>query len=434
MFQVEYGTAFTGGRVVMPPSKSAAHRALLCAGLSGGRCRLGNIDPSEDILATMGALRVLGRRVEYDAAAQSLLVDGDGPLPAGGEIDCRESGGLLRFIIPIAAVLGGRWRFTGKGRLPQRPLGVYAQLLPAHGVAFRTEGGLPLEIEGRLTPGLFTLPGNVSSQFVTGLLFALPLLEGDSEIRLASPLESAGYVDMTLAVLRDFGVQIEAAADGWRIPGGQGYAPRDYQVEGDWSQAAFFLNMAALDPRGALVRIGGLDPNSLQGDKACVEIFRGFGLEALWEDGWLLARNPRAGKPFGGLGGQVVDVAQVTDMAPALSVCAALSAGETRLVNAGRLRLKESDRLSAMEQAINALGGRAQAQGDELLIHGVEQFAGGLAQGQNDHRVVMALAGAGLRSAAPVRVTDAWAVRKTYPGFYRDFNTLGGSAHVIDLG
>jgi len=434
MDQIVYGPGFSGGDVVMPPSKSAAHRALLCAGLSGGRCLLSNMDVSEDVSATIGALEVLGRTVQHDPAHKTMLVGPASPCPQGGEIDCRESGGLLRFIIPIAAALGGRWRFTGRGRLPQRPLGVYADLLPAHGVAFRTEGGLPLEIEGRLTPGGFAMPGNISSQFVTGLLFALPLLDGDSDIVLMSKLESVGYVDMTLAVLRDFGVHIDKTESGWHIPGRQRYTPRDYHVEGDWSQAAFFLNMAALSPEGAQVRIGGLDPHSLQGDMACVEVFGSFGLEARWEDGWLVAQNPHAAEPFGGLKGQVVDMAQITDMAPALSVCAALSRGETRLTNAGRLRLKESDRLAAMEQAINALGGKAQAIGDELRIQGVEHFTGGTAQGQNDHRVLMALAGAGLRSSSPVQVTDAWAIRKTYPRFYDDFTALGGDAHVIQLG
>lgn len=434
MFQVVYGPGFSGGSVVMPPSKSAAHRALLCAGLSGGRCLLSNMALSEDISATMGALQVLGCTLRHDPAGKTMLVESPGGYPISGEIDCRESGGLLRFIIPIAAALGGCWRFTGQGRLPQRPLGVYGDLLPAHGVAFRSEGGLPLEIEGKLSPGLFEMPGDISSQFVTGLLFALPLLEGASEIKLTSPLESIGYVDMTLQVLAGFGVQVEKTGTGWHVPGGQRYMPRDYHVEGDWSQAAFFLNMAALDPKGQPVRVGGLDPHSLQGDMACVEVFGAFGLRARWEGGWLVAQNPQAGEPFGGLAGQVVDMAQITDMAPALSVCAALSQGETRLVNAGRLRLKESDRLAAMEQAVNALGGRAEAIGDELVIHGVERLAGGTTQGQNDHRVVMALAGAGLRSRAPVRVTDAWAIRKTYPRFFEDFTKLGGEANVIDLG
>lgn len=434
MYQVVYGPGFSGGSVVMPPSKSAAHRALLCAGLSGGRCLLSNMAVSEDIAATMEALKALGCAVGHNPSAKTMLVEKTSPCPKEGEIHCRESGGLLRFIIPIAAALGGRWRFTGSGRLPQRPLGVYADLLPAHGVSFVTEGGLPLEIEGQLAPGLFELPGDISSQFVTGLLFALPLLPGDSEIRLTSPLESVGYVDMTLAVLQDFGVKTEKTEQGWRVPGRQQYLPRDYHVEGDWSQAAFFLNMAALSPQGAQVRIGGLSPHSLQGDMACVEVFGSFGLHTHWEEGWLIAQNLHPEKPFGGLTGQTVDMAQITDMAPALSVCAALSGGETRLINAGRLRLKESDRLAAMEGAVNALGGRAKAEGDALIIQGVQRLAGGTAQGHNDHRVLMALAGAGLRSSAPVQVTDAWAVRKTYPDFYDDFAKLGGNAHVVQLG
>ena len=434
MYQVVYGPGFSGGSVMMPPSKSAAHRALLCAGLSGGRCLLSNMAASEDIAATMEALKALGCAVGHNPSAKTMLVEKTSPCPKEGEIHCRESGGLLRFIIPIAAALGGRWRFTGSGRLPQRPLGVYGDLLPAHGVSFVTEGGLPLEIEGQLAPGLFELPGDISSQFVTGLLFALPLLPGDSEIRLTSPLESMGYVDMTLSVLRDFGITIHKTKEGWHIPGSQQYVPRDYAVEGDWSQAAFFLNMAALSPQGAQVRIGGLSPHSLQGDMACVEVFGSFGLHTHWEEGWLIAQNLHPEKPFGGLTGQTVDMAQITDMAPALSVCAALSGGETRLVNAGRLRLKESDRLAAMEEAVSALGGRAKAEEDALIIQGVQRLAGGTAQGHNDHRVLMALAGAGLRSSAPVQVTDAWAVRKTYPDFYDDFAKLGGNAHVVQLG
>lgn len=432
MFQVTYGPGFTGGRVHIPPSKSAAHRALLCAGLSGGRCRLSNMALSEDVSATTGALKALGCQVDFHEPTRAMLIDAAGFSPQGGEIDCHESGGLLRFFIPIAAALGGAWRFTGRGRLPERPLGVYQELLPAHGVAFRTQGGLPLEIEGKLTPGLFELPGNISSQFVTGLLFALPLLPGDSHIRLTSPLESVGYVDMTLAVLSAFGVKAEKTPTGWHVPGNQSYVPRDYTVEGDWSQAAFFLNMAALSPEGAPVRIAGLSPHSLQGDRACAPLYEKFGLHLFWEEGELVARNPHAHKPFGGLQGQVIDMAQITDLAPALSVCGALSKGETRLENAGRLRLKESDRLSAMEQALNALGGRARAEGDALVIQGVEALRGGTALGQNDHRVLMALAGAGLRSTGPVRVTDAWAVRKTYPDFYEDFARLGGTAQVSE--
>lgn len=434
MYQVTYSSAFSGGSLAMPASKSAAIRAILCSALAPGASRLLHMEASQDIEAALNAAQTLGAQVAYDSPARTASLTGCGSLPQKGAVHCGESGALLRFIIPIAAALGGPWRFTGQGRLPERPLGVYGQLLPAHGVEFRTQGGLPLEIEGRLTPGRFSLPGNVSSQFVTGLMLALPLLEGDSEIVLTSPLESRGYVDMTLQTLADFGVEVLPAKEGWHVPGGQRYKPRDYPVEGDWSHAAFFLNLAALSPTGAPVRITGLDPDSLQGDKACVEVFRGFGLDIAWEGGALTAQNKHPGQPFGGLRGQTVDVAQITDMAPAAAVCAALSQGQTRFVNAARLRLKESDRIAAMETAINALGGHAWSKEDELIIEGVERLSGGTAQGRNDHRVVMALAGAALRSAGPVHVTDAWSINKTYPGFYRDLKQLGGGADVVQLG
>ncbi len=434
MYQVNYSGAFAGGSVAMPASKSAAIRAILCGALAHGTSRLLHMEASQDIEAALGAAQALGARVSYDEEARTASLTGSGAFPAGGAVHCGESGALLRFLIPIAAALGGTWRFTGQGRLPERPLGVYARLLPAHGVAFRSQGGLPLEIEGRLAPGRFELPGNVSSQFVTGLMLALPLLEGDSEIVLTSPLESRGYVDMTLRMLEDFGVKLQPTEKGWHVPGGQHYMPREYPVEGDWSHAAFFLNLAALSPAGAPVRITGLDPDSLQGDKACVEVFRGFGLDIAWENRALTAQNKRPGQPFGGLRGQTVDVSQITDMVPAASVCAALSQGETRFVNAARLRLKESDRITAMEAAINTLGGRARSTEDQLIIEGVERLAGGTAQGCNDHRVVMSLAGAALRSARPVCVTDAWSINKTYPGFYRDLEQLGGGADVVQLG
>ncbi len=431
MPEVRYGASFSGGRVRMPASKSAAIRAILCAALSEGDCTLRNMEGGGDVEAAVRGAQALGAAVEYEPGGRGMLIHKKNTPPNGGELDCGESGALLRFIIPVAAALGGRWRFTGQGRLPQRPLGVYSRLLPGHGVDFRTQGGLPLEIEGRLQPGRYELPGNVSSQFVTGLLLALPLLPGASEILLTSPLESQGYVDMTLAMLADFGIRVRPVAGGWQVEGNQRYASQEYAVEGDWSHAAFFLNLAALSPSGAQVRIAGLRPDSLQGDRACVEVFGGFGLDISWENGELVAENRRCHAPFGGLRGQTVDVSQITDMVPAAAVCAALSEGETRFTGAARLRLKESDRIESMREAINALGGRAWSTEDQLIVQGVERLSGGLAQGCNDHRVLMSLAGAGLRSEEPVRVTDAWSVNKTYPAFYEDLRKLGGAADVV---
>ena len=434
MAEVTYGNEFRGGRVTLPPSKSVAHRAMLCAALSRGSCALSHMAGSQDIDATARAIEALGGEVRLEEDRGLCLVEGAGLGRAqGGVIHCGESGSTLRFLIPIACALGGRWTFTGEGRLPQRPLDVYRELLPAHGVRYQDPGRefLPLTVEGRLEPGVFTLPGNVSSQFITGLLLALPLLSGDSEIVLTTPLESEGYVNLTLQAMERFGVTASRTGRGWRVPGGQRYRPHNLAVEGDWSQAAFFLTMAALAPAGAQVELAGLSRDSLQGDKACVELFEGFGLDLRWEGDLLLCGNPQAGEPFRGLRGQVIDAAQIPDMVPALSVCAALSQGETAIVNAQRLRLKESDRLAAMEAALTALGGKVLSREDGLVLKGVETLKGGRALGVNDHRVVMALAGAALGSRGPVTVTDAWSVRKSYPGFFDDFMRLGGIAHVL---
>ena len=434
---VVYGSRFSGGTLTLPPSKSAAHRALISAALSGGRSVVFPVDHSKDMEATLTAVRALGRHAIFDRDNQCAFFQSGADSASTGEIDCLESGSTLRFLIPIAAAFGGTWRFCGSGRLPQRPLGVYEKLLPEHGVTFQTlspPDSLPLQISGKLTPGLFEVPGNISSQFITGLLFALPLLDADSEIKLTTPLESSGYVDLTISVLHKFGIEIQQTEGGWKIPGGQQYQSRSYMVERDWSQAAFFLSMAALAPNGEAITLCGLDPESKQGDRTCVSIFEGFGLKSEWNNRELKVWNPNAQKPFGGLRGQVIDVSQVPDMVPALAVCAALSEGETRIIGASRLRLKESDRLAAMEHAINRLGGHCASDEDSLTIQGVPALTGGRVEGENDHRIVMALAAAALRSQGEIEVTDEQSIQKSYPGFFADFQQLGGDARVVDLG
>lgn len=437
---IRYGRGFLGGTLTLPPSKSAAHRALLCTLLAGEGTVIspGN---SEDVAATMEAAAGFGARFVPDGEGRLRLEKTGEPLPALRTVDCGESGSTLRFLLPAAAASGlpGEWRFVGSGRLPQRPLGVYEELFAAHGVRMVREGTdfLPLRLSGQLQPGLYALPGDVSSQFVTGLLLALPGLPGDSEIRLTSPLQSAGYVEMTLSVLAQFGVRVSPTDSGWLVPGGQRFrAPDDgCAVEGDWSQAAFFLSMAALDPAGSTVRLEGLNPRSVQGDRACAQIFSRFGLQIAWDGTALLAQNPRGGEPFAGLIGQGIDLEQIPDLAPALIVTAALSRGESLFTGAARLRLKESDRLSAMAAAVTALGGVANIRGeDSLQVLGVPRLWGGSADGAKDHRVVMALAAAGLRSERPVLVSDEESINKSYPDFFRDFRSLGGSADVVRVG
>lgn len=437
---VVYQKNFSGGEVTLPPSKSTAHRALLCAALSGGKALVSNVDSSKDMEAMLNALHALHIGAVYQREERRVAFSGGVPSAGTGqEIDCLESGNTLRFMIPVAAALGGEWVFTGSGRLPERPLSVYQELLPRHGVEYcpcgqKAGDNLPLKLRGKLLPGLFEVPGNISSQFISGLLFALPLLEGDSEIVVTTPLESKGYVELTLSVLRDFGICAEATDRGWRIPGGQSYLGRDYTVEGDWSQAAFFLSMAALAPGGEKVRLLGLDKHSVQGDRACVQCFERFGLSTRWEGGVLEAWNPNWEQPFGGLSGITVDASQINDLVPALAVCGALSRGETRITHAERLRLKESDRLAAMAEALNALGGQVTEVSDGLIIQGVPCLHGGTAQGKNDHRVVMSLAAGALRCEGALSVTDEQSIHKTYPGFFEDFRKLGGIAHVVHVG
>lgn len=406
------------GTGCVPPSKSAAHRALLCAALAQGESLLSPIDTSEDMAATLGCIAALGCTFVREDAA--LRLQGIQSPPQSAALACGESGSTLRFLIPIAGALGVQARFTGKGRLPQRPLGCYARCLPPRGLSLQSEGGLPLTVQGRLQAGLYELPGDVSSQFVTGLLLALPLLQGDSEIRLTSPLQSAAYVEMTRRVQAGFGVQSQVVPSGWHVPGGQCYRPGRWQVERDWSQAAFFLAAGAL---GGDISLPGLDAASAQGDRAIEALLRGFGANLHWQNGALCA-GP------GPLHGQVVDAGQVPDLVPILAVVGALAAGETRIVNAARLRLKESDRLDAMAALINALGGHAEQLPDGLVLHGVQAFAGGTVDGRNDHRVVMAAAIAALRAQAPVCVTHAQAVRKSWPSFFADYAALGGQVEL----
>ena len=419
------------GAVEAPPSKSAAHRAILCAALAalcgpgGAESVLSPVSLSQDIEATIGAARALGVRIAVEG--DRCTVSG-GALPQGeAQIDCGESGSTLRFLIPVAAALGVPAAFTGRGRLPERPIGIYTDLLPRHGVSCRTAGGLPFSISGRLQPGVFELPGNVSSQFITGLLLALPLLPQASEIVLTTPLESAAYVEMTVQALAAFGVHVERTARGWHVPGGQRFCPGAHRVEGDWSQASFFLAAGAL---GGDVRVHGLRRDSLQGDKAIEPLLAQGGARLSWEaDGALRCRA-------GEWRGIQIDASQIPDLVPVLAAAFALAEGETRIAHAERLRLKESDRLAAMAAGLQALGARVRETADGLVLSGVPQLAGGKADGANDHRVVMALAVAALRAAGPCTVTGAESIRKSYPDFFRDYKMLGGiaDAGVIRLG
>ena len=392
------------GTITPPPSKSQAHRLIIAAALSDGVCRLSNVELSQDIQATLRCMRTLNADASSDGTVirGCNLVDGF-EVPPPEIMDCGESGSTLRFLIPVALALQGGGKFTGHGRLMERPQGPYFDLFREKGIACSLEDGV-LTVSGKLTPGRYALPGDVSSQFVTGLLYALPLLEGDSEIHLTTGLESRGYVDMTLDALAQFGVSVDYDGDRlFRVPGNQVYQHRDLAIEADWSNAAFWY--AAIFA-GCGVELEGLNAFSVQGDMRIVPYFM----------------------KLQGKGPVDLDVSQCPDLVPPLAAMAALRAGETtRIVNAARLRIKESDRLSTVTEVLSALGADIEEQADALVLRGKARLAGGVTvSGHNDHRIAMMAAIAATRCERPVTITGAECVAKSYPDFWADYEKLGG--------
>ncbi|MBQ4074054.1 MAG: 3-phosphoshikimate 1-carboxyvinyltransferase [Clostridia bacterium] len=387
------------GSVTILPSKSHAHRLLIASALAEGETRIHCPSENADIAATIRCLNALGAGITRQG--EYLIVRGGMPMAgAGAALDCGESGSTLRFLIPLCGCMSREITLTGHGRLPSRPNGPLLSVMKENGAELEGEG-LPLRIKGGMKSGCFALPGHISSQYFTGLLLALPLLSGESALEYTSPLESMPYVNMTLDTLRQFGIRIEEMENGWRIPGNQRYcSPGMARVEGDWSAAAFWVTANHL---GSAIDLQGLNPFSPQGDKAI---------------GQLLRR----------LGGKI-DVTDTPDLMPILSVAAAAWPGETEICGAARLRIKESDRLAAMAGVIRALGGNALETPDGLIIRG-GKLRGGVVDGMHDHRVVMSAAVAATVCEGPVTILGAEAADKSYPGFFRDFASLGGIADV----
>ena len=422
MSDVKFSPFVPKGTVNVPPSKSDVHRAIICAAMANGVSRISPVALSNDIKATIGCIKALGA----DAVLENNVLTVDGTNMYKNKtalLDCGESGSTLRFFIPIAAVGNINATFVGKGKLPQRPIGIFTEALPKAGTTCKTEGGLPLEIKGQLKSGIFKIPGNVSSQFITGLLLALPILEGDSEIVLTSPLESVGYIAMTIRTMKQFGVNIQATEKGWHIKGGQSYKTCDYTTDGDWSQAAFFMVLGAVSGK---VTVKGVAKDSMQGDKKCAEILARFGAKVTQLDNEVTVEK-------GELKAITIDASQIPDLVPVLSVCAAFAEGTTKIINAERLRIKECDRLKATAELLNNLGGKVKELSDGLEITGVSSLKGGNVNGYNDHRIVMSAAVCAARSDEDITATFAMSINKSYPDFYIDYNSIGGKANVLDL-
>lgn len=413
------------GEVSLPPSKSFAHRAVICASLAKGRSVISPIDLSDDIAATIAGCRMLGADITLQE--RTLIVNGENTGDADSsikEINCFESGSTLRFLIPVAAALGVDTRFIGHGRLPQRPIDIYTSLLPEFGVTCHSvEHSLPLRIGGRLQAGDYHVPGDISSQFITGLLFALPLCDGDSQIILTSPLQSSDYVKMTLETLKSFHIEITETTNGYAIRGNQSYQPCDYTVEGDWSQASFFLAAGAIN---SSVILTGLREDSVQGDRVASRIFSDFGADIHFSEGKLYCSHRD-------LHSLTIDAMDIPDMVPALAVTAAYCDGITTITGAQRLKMKESNRLFSTAQNLRKLGCAVEDYEDRLIIRGNNQLQGANLFGFNDHRIVMAFSIAALGAEGDVSIADAESIRKSYPNFFEDYQKLGGIANVVGL-
>lgn len=392
--------SFLQGSVHVPSSKSFAHRQLIASALAQGPTTLRLHPVSADIAATMECLKAMGCQVISGEVKNEYVVVPFEKRPTSLSLFCNESGSTLRFLLPVTAALGIPACFTGAGRLPLRPNKPLLDVMRLHGVHARGDG-LPLELSGQLSVGMYAIPGNVSSQYITGLLLALPLLKGNSQIRFTTPLESAAYLDITVFVLRQFGISVLKTENGYDISGGQAYqSPAHIETEGDWSSAVFWY---CANKMGHHIDIQGLRPDSCQGDRQILQ-------------------------QLDALGGEI-NVSQTPDSLPALAVAACIHPGITCFTGAGRLRIKESDRLTATAEMLRALGQRVDEKEDGLVVYGGNGFAGGSVNGYGDHRIVMAAALAASRASAPVMLSDAEAIEKSYPCFFEDFTALGGIVH-----
>ncbi len=412
------------GKIKVPSSKSLCHRAIIAAGLSHEICNIENVVFSEDILATCNAMRNLG--VLVSQGKDIVTIKGENfSKEINNKIDCLESGSTLRFLIPIALLTGKEVTFTGKGRLAERPLTPYYKIFEEQKIKYSCKGELPLTLEGKLKPGEYEIPGDVSSQFITGLLFALPLLGEDSKIIVTTELESKGYVDLTIDILNKFSVKIENQEyKTFTIKGNQRYTASNYRVEGDFSQAAFWLVAGLL--RGE-VQCEDMNINSLQGDRVIIDIIQEMGGHVSLDGDKIKVKKSKTQ-------GTTMDASNCPDLVPILAVLASLSEGTTKIINAGRLRIKESDRLKAMAVELTKLGADIVETEDGLIIHGKETLKGGIVDSWNDHRIAMALSIASIRCTEPVILTDSATVSKSYPEFYRDFSALGGKVSEWSLG
>ena len=422
------------GTVRIPASKSMAHRALICAAFADRESQILCDAISRDIEATIECLQAMGARI--------LVRDGNIRIrPVWREektgehenstdskvLPCGESGSTLRFLLPLAGACGVNARFCMEGRLPQRPMQEYEKVLSEHGMRIQREG-TKLLCSGQLLSGEYILPGNISSQYISGLLFALPLLHGDSQIRIQGNAESADYIHMTVSALRKVNIRIRQTEDGYLIPGDQRMkipeGAEQQVIEGDYSSAAFFLCMGAFSDKGITAK--NLAEDSLQGDRRIREILQQFGAQVMQGDQSITVRR-------GDLKGICLDGSMIPDLLPVLSVVAAAAAGETRIFHAERLRMKESDRIKSTVAMLKALGADAEETPDGMCIRGGKVLMGGAEVDPfRDHRIAMSAAVGACLCRKPVSILDSECTAKSYPGFWKDYHGLHVDSDSIE--
>lgn len=404
------------GQVRIPPSKSMAHREIICASLSEGESRIENLAYSDDIIATIKCMRALGAYIKDNP--DNLDVKG---ISRGQDsylvLDCNESGSTLRFMLPIALVLNsGKNKFVGRGKLGKRPMDIYERICKSQGIEYIDESKnnpdnfLDLTVRGKLRSGDFYVDGGVSSQFISGLLFALPMLDGDSRIFIEGELQSASYLDLTLAALKEYGIDIQKEGNVIFIRGNQIYMNHDSYIEGDYSQSAFFEVANYL---GSNIEILGLNKDSLQGDKVITDFIEKL-RDASEEDSL------------------VFDGGDCPDIIPVFALACCLRKGRTDIINVGRLRIKECDRLKATVEELKKLGADIEEGADSISIVGVDKLKGAVVDSHRDHRMAMMLSIAATVCEGKVVLKDSECVSKSYPNFYEDYIKLGGKIQYTE--
>ncbi len=406
------------GRVEIPSSKSLCHRAIICAALAKGKSRLTNIADSDDIQATLNAVRALGAEVN-NVGNGTYTIDGTNTFSKTDtvKIDCKGSGTTLRFLIPLAFANKTDVIFTGRERIAKRSLKTYTELFDKCGASYVASNNLSLPItikDGNLSGGIIELSSNINSQFLSGLLLALPILQYDTEIRLSAPIKSKGYIDMTINMLAKFGIKISNYKYMvFKIHGFQKYKPFDYNAEGDFSHAAFYLAAGAL---GNFIVCSGLDVDSMQTDRKIIDIIEKMNGKIVVEKG-CIAAVPTL------LKGTTVNIGDCPDLLPAVVLMATFAQGETTITGIDN----EKDRISNITDQLNSIGATIIEQSDKLIIEGVDSVSGGTANTCSDHRIAMALAIASTCSDNIVYIEDSECVNKSYPLFWKHFNSLGGT-------